>query len=300
MNNRWISDVLKQTYGQKIYKLSLQSGCSCPNRDGTIGVGGCSFCSEGGSGDFAARVAPISEQIAEARLRVDKKMPSSLSDSDKKYIAYFQSFTNTYGDTDMLKKLFTEAINRPEIVILSIGTRPDCISDEMLDILSSLNSIKPVWIELGLQTIHEVTATRINRCYTLSCFEETYHRLKNAGLTVITHVILGLPGETHEDMYATVRYLSTLDPTLDGIKLQLLHILKNTRLYEEYIESPFHIMSLEEYTEVLINCIKLLPEETVIHRLTGDAPKALLVEPKWSANKKVVLNTIVKRLRDEL
>lgn len=309
MNNRTISEILKETYGQKIYKLSLQSGCSCPNRDGTVGWGGCSFCSEGGSGDFAAPLASdhashsitiaaesLEEQIIYARKMVDKKIPASIKPEDRKYIAYFQSFTNTYGDFDALKKLYLKTINRPEIVILSIGTRPDCITDEMLEFLSEINKIKPVWIELGLQTIHEETARRINRGYPLSTFDEAYHRLKSEGLTVITHIILGLPGETHEDMYETVRYLASLSPVLDGIKLQLLHILKGTALCREYLEMPFHIMSLEEYTEVLLNCLALLPKETVIHRLTGDGPKSLLVEPKWTADKKRVMNTLNKNI----
>lgn len=329
---RFISDELKKIYGQKIYKLSLQSGCTCPNRDGTAGTGGCTFCSEGGSGDFAAplnlpsdrsdifyrtdqsislssrlgsqislRDVPVAEalssQIEFAKKRVDSKISSKIPPEERLYIAYFQSFTNTYGDFSKLKVLFTEAIKRPDIVTLSIATRPDCISDEMLSLLSDLNRIKPVWIELGLQTIHEATARRINRCYPLSCYEETYRRLKSAGLTVITHVILGLPGETHADMYETIRYLAGLDPVLDGIKLQLLHILKGTRLYDEYLEEPFHIMSLDEYAEVIIQCIRLLPEETLVHRITGDGPKSLLVEPLWSANKKNVLNTINKKLR---
>ena len=331
----FISEELKKTYGQKIYKLSLQSGCTCPNRDGTAGTGGCTFCSEGGSGDFAAPlITPadsiesvtthflpdtvassssqllsgtdssssdntLSHQIAYARKLVDAKISSKISPEDRRYIAYFQSLSNTYGNFDSLKALYTEAINRPEIVILSIGTRPDCISEDMLELLTELNRIKPVWIELGLQTIHENTAVRINRCYPLSCFDETYHKLNAAGLTVITHVILGLPGETHEDMYETIRYLAGLNPALDGIKLQLLHILKGTRLYDEYLEKPFHIMSLEEYTEVLIKCLRLLPDETIIHRLTGDGPKKLLVEPKWSGDKKMVMNTINKALREE-
>ncbi len=328
----FISDKLKTDYGQKIYKLSLQSGCTCPNRDGSKGTGGCTFCSEGGSGDFAAPLtrpittidsatmthiigtnasptthidtdcflscSSLSDQIEYAKSLVDSKISSKIDPKDRRYIAYFQSFSNTYGDFNKLKALYTEAINRPEIVILSIGTRPDCISDEMLQLLSELNRIKPVWIELGLQTIHERTAARINRCYSLSCFDETYHKLKSAGLTVITHVILGLPGETHEDMYETIRYLAGLTPTLDGIKLQLLHILKGTRLYDEYLDEPFHIMSLDEYIDVLINCIRILPKETIIHRLTGDGPKKLLVEPIWSGNKKMVMNTINKKLHE--
>lgn len=298
MEIRTISEELKKEYGQKIYKLSLSSGCSCPNRDGKIGFGGCSFCSEGGSGDFASPFLPIDEQIRLARERVDRKIPANIPENKRRYIAYFQSFTNTYGDPKRLKGLYLETINRPEIVILSIGTRPDCLSDEILQMLIELSEIKPVWVELGLQTIHEKTAQRIHRGYPLPVFEDAMQKLKAAGLTVIVHVIMGLPGETHEDMYETVRYLSNLEPRPDGIKLQLLHVLRGTKLADEYQADPFHIMTLEEYTEVLVHSLQILPPEIVIHRLTGDGPKNLLLEPKWSANKKKVLNTLHQAIRE--
>ena len=298
MKYNTLSDALKKQFGTKVYKLSLQTGCSCPNRDGTIGSGGCSFCSEGGSGDFASAIAPIRQQIAEAKSRIDAKFPAGIPASDRKYIAYFQSYTNTYGDPDRLFDLFHEAISCPEIVALSIGTRPDCLPDDILTMLSELNKIKPVWIELGLQTIHENTAKAIHRGYTLPVFEKTYQKLKAQGFTVIVHVILGLPGESVPDMLDTVRYLAGLSPVLDGIKLQLLHILKRTELARTYTDNPFPVMTLDEYCNVVVNCIKLLPPETIVHRLTGDGPKRLLIAPLWSADKKKVLNTLQKYIRE--
>ena len=298
MEIRTISEELKKEYGQKIYKLSLSSGCSCPNRDGKIGFGGCSFCSEGGSGDFASPFLPIDEQIRLARARVDRKIPANIPKNKRRYIAYFQSFTNTYGDPKRLKGLYLETINRPEIVIPSIGTRPDCLTDEILQMLIELSEIKPVWVELGLQTIHEKTAQRIHRGYPLPVFEDAMQKLKAAGLTVIVHVIMGLPGETHEDMYETIRYLSNLEPRPDGIKRQLLHALRGTKLADEYQADPFHSMTLEEYAEVLVHSLQILPPEIVIHRLTGDGPKNLLLEPKWSVNKKKVLNTLHQAIRE--
>lgn len=298
MQIRTVSEELKKEYGQKIYKLSLSSGCSCPNRDGTVGTGGCTFCSEGGSGDFAAPFLPIDEQIRFARARVDRKIPTSIPEEKRRYIAYFQSYTNTYGDPARLRTLYMETIERPEIAILSIGTRPDCLPDEIIRMLKELSSIKPVWVELGLQTIHEKTAQRIHRGYALPVFEEAMRKLKAAGLKVIVHVILGLPLESHEDMYETVRYLSDMQPKPDGIKLQLLHVLKGTKLAGEYEKTPFHIMTLEEYTEVVVQCLRILPPEIVIHRITGDGPKKLLIEPQWSADKKKVLNTLNRAIRD--
>lgn len=298
MQIRTISEELKKEYGQKIYKLSLSSGCSCPNRDGTIGTGGCTFCSEGGSGDFAAPFLPIDEQIRLARARVDRKIPASISEEKRRYIAYFQSYTNTYGDPARLWALYMETIKRPEIAVLSIGTRPDCLPDEIIRMLTELSLIKPVWVELGLQTIHEETAQRIHRGYALPVFEEAMRKLKAVGLKVIVHVILGLPLESHEDMYETVRYLSDMQPKPDGIKLQLLHVLKGTKLAGEYEKTPFHIMTLEEYTEVIVHCLQILPPEIVIHRITGDGPKKLLIEPQWSADKKKVLNTLNRAIRD--
>ena len=295
---RTLSDYCKEKFGTKVYRLSLSTGCSCPNRDGKAGIGGCSFCSEGGSGEFATKVKPVEVQIEEAKDRVKSKFPKDIKEEDKKYIAYFQSFTNTYGDVDRLGRIFKTAILRDEIAAISIGTRPDCLEDDMIDLLDELNKIKPVWIELGLQTIHEDSAKAFNRGYSLPVFNKAYIELKKRNIEVIVHVILGLPGETDKDMYETVRYLANLSPKLDGIKLHLLHILKNTRLEREYREKPFKILSLDEYTEILINCLRILPESVVIHRMTGDGDKRLLVEPLWSGDKKRVLNTINKAIRE--
>ena len=298
MNYISLSDYLKEKYNTKVYKLSLTSGCTCPNRDGSISYGGCIFCSEGGSGDFAAKNADLVTQIAEAKKRVDGKISSKIPPSERKYIAYFQSFTNTYGDYNYLTKLFSQVLDYPEIVGLSIGTRPDCLSDKMIDFLADLNKEKEIWVELGLQTIHEDTATLINRGYKLDVFEDTYRRLTNAGLKVVVHIILGLPDETDEDILETVKYLSTLTPTLFGIKLQLLHVLKGTKLADMYAANPFRIYELDEYCEIVGKCLKLLPKETVIHRLTGDGPKKLLIAPLWSGNKKLVMNTMRKYLQE--
>ena len=298
MKIRTLSDYCKEKFGTKVYRLSLSTGCSCPNRDGKAGRGGCSFCAEGGSGEFATKVKPVEVQIEEAKERVKSKFPKDIKEEDKKYIAYFQSFTNTYGDVDRLGGIFKTAILRDDIAAISIGTRPDCLEDDMLDLLNELNKIKPVWIELGVQTIHEDSAKAFNRGYSLPVFNKAYMELKKRNIEVIVHVILGLPGETDKDMYETVRYLANLSPKLDGIKLHLLHILKNTRLEREYREKPFKILSLDEYTEILINCLRILPESVVIHRMTGDGDKRLLVEPLWSADKKRVLNTINKAIRE--
>lgn len=291
-----LSDYLKRIYGQKVYKISLQSGCSCPNRDGTISRGGCSFCSEGGSGDFAAPLLPVKEQIEIGIKRVEAKLPKV---TEHKFIAYFQSYTNTYGDTAKLISLFDEALRDPRVIILSIGTRPDCISDEMISELKKLQDRydKKVWIELGLQSVHDETAKRINRGYPLSVFDDTYKRLKASGLSVIVHVIIGFPWEDEKDILETIQYLSALTPVLDGIKLQLLHILKGTRLGEEYEREPFHVLTLEEYCSILVKCLKLLPSETVVHRITGDGPKKILIAPLWSGDKKRVLNTINQAIK---
>ena len=308
-----LSDYLKKTFGSKVYKLSLSSGCTCPNRDGTIGRGGCTFCSEGGSGDFAAPFLPVKEQIRLAREKVDGKFPSGIAPEERKYIAYFQSFTNTYGDPDRLRKLYEEAIKQPEIAALSIGTRPDCLvvtdsspealagkidQDKILEMLEDLNRVKPVWVELGLQTIHEKTAEKIHRGYKLETFEKAYRELKARNLAVIVHLILGLPGETGEDMLESVRYLSRLSPALDGIKLQLLHVLQGTELAEEYRKDHFPVMTMEQYTDLVVECLKLLPRETVIHRMTGDGPRSILIEPKWSTDKKRVLNILKKKIAE--
>lgn len=295
---RRLSDYCKEKFGTKVYRLALSSGATCPNRDGKVGVGGCSFCSEKGSGEFAIDVMDLDLQIERAKALISKKFPNSINTADRKYIAYFQSFSNTYGDTKRLIGLFEHAINKDEVVALSIATRPDCFSEEMLNSLERLNKIKPVWIELGLQTINENTAMAFNRGYTLDVFEKTYTELKKRNFEVIVHMILGLPGENEDDMYATVKYLSKKH--IDGIKIHGLHILKGTRLASEYEKHPFKIMSLEEYTRVLINCLKLLPKDTVVHRMTGDGDKKILIEPQWSADKKRVLNYINKKIKEEL
>ena len=287
---RRLSEYLIGQFGGKVYKLSLSSGCTCPNRYGRAGTGGCTFCSEGGSGEFAAGYAPITEQIEEAKKRIASKTDAGM------FIAYFQSFTNTYGDPERLKKLYLETVSRDDIVALSLGTRPDCLGDEIMAMLCELQCRKPVWIELGLQTIHDRTAYAINRGYSLNVFEDAYRRLKEAGLTVIVHCILGLPGETRKDMLDTVKYLAKLDPSLDGIKLQMLQVLSGTAMGEEYRRAPFPLMSLEEYADLVADCVRLLPENTVLHRMTGDGPRKLLIAPMWSLDKKHVLNTINRAL----
>lgn len=300
MKINMLSDYLKETYGTKVYKLSLQSGCSCPNRDGTISYGGCSFCSEGGSGDFAAPLLPLAEQLRIAKARIASKLPKHRPMEKAKYIAYFQSYTNTYGPLDRLESLYREALAQPDIVALSIGTRPDCLPDAMLTMLARLRaeSGKSIWIELGLQSIHEKTAVRINRGYPLSVFQDAYQRLKAAGFTVIVHVILGFPWETREEMLETVRYLAALQPGIDGIKLQLLHVLKGTELGRQYEKAPFRTLSLEAYCTLVVDCLRLLPPDVVIHRITGDGPKRLLLAPLWSADKKKVLNTLTRAIRE--
>ena len=292
MKIRTLSEKLKEEYGEKEYRLALSSGCTCPNRDGTIGYGGCTFCSGSGSGEFASKPATIDIQIEEAKRLIGKKTDA------RKFIAYFQSYSNTYGDIHHLREMYRAAIDRDEIVILALGTRPDCLKPEVMDLLWELNEIKPVWIELGLQTIHERTAERIHRGYSLPVFEDAYHRLKKAGLDVIVHVILGLPGEAEQDMLETVGYLGRLEPLLDGIKLHMLQVLKDTPMGEEYLKTPFHIMTLDEYCDLIVRCLKQLDPKTVIHRMTGDGPKSLLIEPVWCADKKRVINTLYKRIEE--
>lgn len=295
MNYITLSEHYRRRFGCKVYKLSLQSGCSCPNRDGNIGFGGCIFCSEGGSGDFAAPLLPIEEQIQIAKHRVEHKLPK---DKSGRYIAYFQSYTNTYGDVKRLSMLYRKTLSFLEIVGISIGTRPDCLPEEMLDMLSELNAIKPVTVELGLQTVHNKTAERIHRGYNTDVFEKAYKSLTLRGIEVVVHVILGLPGENIADMLDTIDYLAELKPVLPGIKLQLLHILKGTALAAEYSKNHFPIFTMDEYTDLVVECIRRLPEETVIHRMTGDGPKSLLIAPEWSGDKKRVLNMLNRKLRE--
>lgn len=281
---------MKQRFGEKVYRLSLNGGMTCPNRDGTAGTGGCIFCSAGGSGDFAApAILPISEQLRMQKELIAKKRPVH------KYIAYFQAYTNTYAPVEYLERIFLEAISDPEVVALSIATRPDCLGDEVLALLHRLNQIKPVWVELGLQTIHEDTARFIRRGYPLSCFAAAVTQLRAIGIEVIVHVILGLPGEDRDAMLQTCKYLNTCD--IQGIKLQLLHILKHTDLATYYTETGFPVMTQEAYITLLIDCMEQLSPKIVIHRLTGDGPGALLIAPLWSQSKRAVLNNLHAELK---
>ena len=283
---------LREIFGEKVYKLALDGGMTCPNRDGTISTGGCIFCSAGGSGDFAeGRCASVAEQIEKARARVRKKTDAA------KFIAYFQSYTNTYAPVEYLEALFSEAMAQECVVALSIGTRPDCLPDEVIALLSRLNRIKPVWVELGLQTIHEETARYIRRGYPLSVYEDALVRLKAAGITVITHVILGLPGESREMMLATIDYLGG-EHRPDGVKLQLLHVLEGTDLAEDWRAGKFACMEMDEYFDLLCDCLSRLPTDMVIHRLTGDGPKRSLLAPLWTADKKRVLNELNRTLEN--
>lgn len=283
---------LKKTFHEKIYRVALDGGMSCPNRDGTLGTGGCIFCSAGGSGDFAAsRFLSITEQINQEKKRIQAKRNCN------RYIAYFQAYTNTYAPVETLRKLFTEAISHPDIAVLSIATRPDCLDEPVLNLLEELNHIKPVWIELGLQTMHDKTASFIRRGYPLSVYENAVMRLKQRKILVITHVILGLPHESREDMLDTISYLNQLG--CDGIKLQLLHVLKNTVLADYYEKQLFSVLSEEEYLSILIDCIEHLSPNTVIHRVTGDGPKDLLIAPLWSLNKRSVLNALHREMKQK-
>ena len=305
MRQKMLSEMLKERFGTKVYKLSMTSGCTCPNRDGRIGYGGCTFCSEGGSGEFAAPFLSPEEQIQTARQRVDAKFPARIPLSERKYIAYFQAFTNTYArnpeELERLRRLYAQTLQRPEIAALSIGTRPDCLPPEILGMLRELRAVqpeKPVWVELGLQTVHEKTAERIRRGYPLPVFEKAVRDLKEIGIEVIVHVILGLPGESREEMIGTVRYLGQMEPAIDGIKLQQLQILRGTQMADEYQRDPFPVMTLEEYCALVRDCLQVLPDDIVIHRLTGDGPKSLLIAPLWSGDKKRVLNTMRKAVSD--
>ncbi|MBQ8247096.1 MAG: TIGR01212 family radical SAM protein [Lachnospiraceae bacterium] len=276
---------LKERFGTKVYKIALSSGCTCPNRDGTVGVGGCIFCADTGSGDFAqSATLPVKEQIKLAKEKVASKNRGG------KYIAYFQSFTNTYGSVDFLEPKFREAMEDEEVVALSIATRPDCLPDDILDMLARLNAVKPVWVELGLQTIHPQTAEYIRRGYSLEVYDKAVKDLHAIGVEVITHVIIGLPGESKNDMLETVRYV--VESRSEGMKLQLLHVIEGTDLAKDYAAGNFKTLTMEEYLQIIKECIALIPETTVIHRLTGDGNKRTLIAPLWSADKKRVLNAL--------
>lgn len=282
---------LKDKFGQKVYKISLDGGFTCPDRDGKIDTRGCIFCSKGGSGDFAQnRNLSITEQIESGKKIVEKKIKSG------KYIAYFQAFTNTYAPVEILRAKYSEAINHPDIVALSIATRPDCLGDDVIELLDEMNKIKPVFVELGLQTIHSDSAKYIRRGYSLEVYNEAVKKLKNIGVNIVVHIILGLPNESEEDMLESVKYVC--QSQIDGIKLQLLHIIAGTDLAKDYEKGLFKTLEFDEYVELIAKCVAIIPKNIVIHRLTGDGAKKDLIAPLWSADKKRVLNAINKALRE--
>ena len=283
---------LKELYGEKVYKITLNGGMTCPNRDGKVGHGGCIFCSAAGSGDFAgSATCSITKQLAMGKENLTKKRPVH------SYIAYFQAFTNTYAPVEYLRQIYMEAIQDPDVQILSIATRPDCLPDDVLQLLEEINQIKPVWVELGLQTIHPQTATYIRRGYPLEVFEEAVNNLRKRNISVITHTILGLPGENEDMMLETIDYLNKMD--IQGIKLQLLHILKGTDLALDYEKQPFWSPTMKEYISLLGKCIASLRPDITIHRLTGDGPKELLIAPLWTSQKRTVLNTLHRYLKEQ-
>ena len=280
-----LNSYLRKCFGEKLYKLALDGGFSCPNRDGSLGTRGCIFCSGAGSGDFAVRAAEdMPAAIERAKAVVSAKARGG------RYIAYFQSFTGTYAPIERLEALYTAAIAHPDIAVLSIGTRPDCLGDEVLTLLERLNRIKPVWVELGLQTVHPGTARYIRRGYELPVFDEAVKKLKAIGINVIVHMIIGLPGESADMIYETARYIGASGA--DGVKFQLLHILRGTDLAADYAAGRFKALELEEYTELLMGCIQRIPPGMVVHRITGDGAKRELIAPLWSGDKKRVLNYI--------
>ncbi len=281
-----LNEKLKKEFGCKVYKLSLSLGTTCPNRDGTLDTRGCIFCSECGSGDFAERENDVYTQIENAKKRVSKKIKGG------KYIAYFQSFTSTYVKPEYLEKILSKAATHPDIAVLSVATRPDCLGDEILAVLRKTAKIKPLWVELGLQTTNENSVKYIRRGYDNEVYANAVKKLHKIGAEVITHVILGLPNESREDMLNTVKYAAVCGT--DGIKLQLLHVLKNTDLAEHYLNGQFKCLEMDEYIDILCDCIEALPPHVTIHRLTGDGDKKKLIAPDWSADKKRVLNAINK------
>ena len=286
MKQLTLSEYLINTYGEKIYKISLSSGCTCPNRDGTKGTSGCAFCLNG-SGEFATR-GDIDFQFEEAKAKISEKTKA------KRFIAYFQSFSNTYGNVEELTKLYKKVALKEEVAILSIATRPDCINDDVIKTLKELSLIKPVWVELGLQTANIESARKLNLGYDKYDFIKAFNALKEIGVKVIAHVIFSLPDESEEDSLDTVRFLSELSPAIDGVKIQMLHVLKGTPLGDRYIEKPFRLYSLEEYGKLLKRALEILPESVVIHRITGDPPRKYLLAPLWTIDKKKTLKYLNK------
>jgi radical SAM protein (TIGR01212 family) len=288
-NGRFYSanDYYRELFGEKVIKLSLDGGFTCPNRDGTLSSGGCIFCSTAGSGDFAgSRNITVKEQYEQMKQRLAPKWGYG------KYMAYFQAFTNTYAPVERLRFLYYQAIEPNDVVALSVATRPDCLADDVVELLSEISKKVYVCVELGLQTSNEKTSKLINRCYDNSVYESAVKKLKNAGIDVITHIILGLPGETIEDMQATADYAVACGT--NGIKLQLLHVLKNTKLAEMYANGEFDVFTQDAYIKTVVDILERIPQHIVIHRLTGDGAKSELIEPWWSLNKRAVLNGIMK------
>lgn len=280
-----LNSFLRGKFGQKVFKISLDAGFSCPNRDGTISKLGCVFCSERGSGDFAGdRQFSISKQFEDIKKMMNKKWKSG------KYIAYFQAYTNTYADVSILKKKYDEALMQDDVVAMAIATRPDCLSEDVLDLLEHYNKKTYLWVELGLQTINDKTARLINRGYNLNVFEESLEKLRKRGIDVVVHTIFGLPGESKEDMLKTIDYIAHKD--IKGIKIHLLHLMKDTPLVNLYDSGKLNFLDEKQYIDLICESITRLPKDIVIHRLTGDAPRDLLIEPKWSLKKWEILNEI--------
>ncbi|AWZ49614.1 TIGR01212 family radical SAM protein [Clostridiaceae bacterium 14S0207] len=289
---RSLNYFLREKFGEKVFKISLDAGFSCPNRDGTIGKGGCVFCSARGSGDFAGnRNFSISTQFKDIKAIMNKKWKSG------KYIAYFQAYTNTYAPIEVLDKRYNEAIQNEGVVALAIATRPDCLEDNVVELLDKYNKKLYTWVELGLQTSNENTAKIINRGYELKVFEDAVRKLREKNIDVVVHVILGLPGETAEDMLNTIKYLSKMD--IQGIKLHLLHLMENTQLVKLYEQGKLKFMERDEYIDIICKSVALLPQSIVIHRLTGDAPRKSLIGPMWSLKKWEILNAIDRRFIEE-
>ncbi|MDD7795131.1 TIGR01212 family radical SAM protein [Clostridium sp. 'White wine YQ'] len=292
-NKRYLSlnYFLREKFGEKIFKISLDAGFSCPNRDGKISSGGCLFCSERGSGDYAGdRNFSISKQFVDIKDMMAKKWKNG------KYIAYFQAYTNTYAPIEVLRNKYQEALAQEDVVALAIATRPDCLSDEVLDLLEEMNSKVYTWVELGLQTVHEKTAKLINRGYTLEVFEEALKKLRERGIDVVVHTIFGLPEESKEEMLETIRYISNKD--IQGVKFHLLHLMKDTPMVKLYEQGRLKFLTQEEYIELICESINIIPQKMVVHRLTGDAPRSLLIGPMWSLKKWEVLNAIDKTMED--
>ena len=280
-----LNEYCRSEFGCKLYKLSLDAGLTCPNRDGTKGTPGCVFCSDEGTGEFSEKLcSDMNSQIENAKKRVEHK------NKNGKYIAYFQSFTNTYGPVEYLEKIFTQAIKHPDVAVLSVATRPDCLGEDVLSLLEKLNRIKPVWVELGFQTSKEDSVRYIGRGYENSVFTKAVSDLGRIGIKTVAHIILGLPGETEEDMKNSVRFVC--EAGIWGIKLHLLHVLRGTRLAQDYENGCFECFSQDEYLSTVCSVLEIIEPDKVIHRLTGDGDKRKLIAPMWSANKKAVLNSL--------